>query len=56
VSPRPSTGTCSTPAWDSGKTYSDQVVSHKGRLWKARWWTQNNEPGTNEVWADNGTC
>lgn len=34
-------------------------VSHQGRNWMAKWWTQGEEPGTtgpDGVWADKGAC
>lgn len=31
-------------------------VTYNGRTWEARWWTQNQAPGTNEVWLDRGPC
>lgn len=53
----PTGGTCADAAWDAAKVYTGgQRVSHKGHTWEARWWTQNNEPGTNEVWLDKGAC
>ncbi|GIH27466.1 chitinase [Acrocarpospora phusangensis] len=33
------------------------TVSHNGRNWLAKWWTQNEAPpGTTGVWADQGSC
>ncbi len=53
-SPPPS---CAHPAWSPTTIYTGgQKVSHQGRAWEARWWTQNNTPGTNEVWRDLGPC
>ncbi|WP_280518810.1 chitinase C-terminal domain-containing protein [Planobispora rosea] len=53
-------GTCADPAWEAGKVYTGgNRVSHKGRTWEAKWWTQNNEPGTTGewgVWKDLGPC
>ncbi|OON41353.1 hypothetical protein BTJ39_05165 [Izhakiella australiensis] len=38
-------------AWQSSKTYfGGEVVSWKGKQYKAKWWTQNNEPGASDVW------
>ncbi|MCG8570339.1 MAG: Ig-like domain-containing protein [Spirochaetes bacterium] len=40
------------PAWDSSETYlKDDVVTHNGRKWRARWWTQGEEPGTTGEWG-----
>lgn len=36
-----------------------QIVSHNGRQWRAKWWTQGEEPGTTGpwgVWEDLGPC
>nr|BFE81650.1 hypothetical protein GCM10020093_042510 [Planobispora longispora] len=53
-------GTCADPAWEAGKVYTGgNKVSHKDRTWEAKWWTQNNEPGTTGewgVWKDLGPC
>ncbi|MET9341426.1 glycoside hydrolase family 19 protein [Nonomuraea sp. NPDC003804] len=44
-------------AWSSSAVYhGGTAVSHAGRNWSARWWTQNETPGTAEVWADQGAC
>jgi chitinase len=51
---------CALPAWERGKVYTGgNEVSHKGRKWRAQWWTQNEEPGTTGewgVWRDQGAC
>ncbi|RXJ71572.1 hypothetical protein CS022_20395 [Veronia nyctiphanis] len=54
-----STGGCA-PAWDAGKIYNtgDQI-SHNGKKYEAKWWTQGQEPGTTGqwgVWKDLGAC
>ncbi|WP_207209712.1 carbohydrate-binding protein [Pectobacterium zantedeschiae] len=37
--------------WSSAKIYlGGDSVSWKGKNYKAKWWTQNNEPGSNDVW------
>lgn len=37
------------PAWDASSTYtSGDQVTHDGQVWEAQWWTQGDEPGTNE--------
>ncbi|MFF3244995.1 glycosyl hydrolase family 18 protein [Streptomyces sp. NPDC002870] len=55
----PSTG-CTAGAWSSTPAYTGGAqVSHKGHLWKAKWWTQGEEPGTTGewgVWQDLGVC
>ncbi|MBL1086986.1 phosphodiester glycosidase family protein [Streptomyces actinomycinicus] len=59
---------CTAPAWDRNAAYSGgQTVSLHGRVWKAQWWTQGDEPGTSgqwgayqdqvhRVWQDAGAC
>ncbi len=34
------------------------TVSHAGRQWRAKWWTQNEMPSTggSGVWEDLGPC
>ncbi|MGW4161246.1 glycosyl hydrolase family 18 protein [Streptomyces sp. NPDC004788] len=58
--PTPTGGTCTAPAYVAGQVYTGgQTVSHKGHNWKAKWWTQNEEPGTTGewgVWQDLGAC
>ncbi|GAA3397797.1 chitinase C-terminal domain-containing protein [Streptomyces roseoviridis] len=58
--PTPTGGTCTAPAYVAGTVYNaGNLVSHKGRTWKAQWWTQNEEPGTTGewgVWRDQGAC
>lgn len=41
------------PAWDAGATYNggDKVV-YQNKVYKAKWWTQNETPGQAEVWED----
>ncbi|WP_030775409.1 chitinase C-terminal domain-containing protein [Streptomyces sp. NRRL F-2664] len=60
TTPPPTGGTCTNPAYVAGTVYnSGNVVSHKGRNWRAQWWTQNEEPGTTGdwgVWKDQGAC
>ncbi|ACZ84908.1 glycoside hydrolase family 19 protein [Streptosporangium roseum] len=51
-----SAAACATP-WSSGAVYTGgAVASHNGHNWSAKWWTQNETPGTAAVWADQGTC
>ncbi|MYY03409.1 chitinase [Streptomyces sp. SID4913] len=43
--------------WSSSTAYSaGGTVSHHGRNWTAKWWTQNENPGATTVWADAGAC
>ena len=44
-------------AWTSSWVYTGgQTVAHDGHLWKAAWWTRNQEPGTAfGPWQDLGT-
>ncbi|MFI6390318.1 glycoside hydrolase family 19 protein [Nonomuraea sp. NPDC050540] len=51
-----SAAACAT-AWSSSAVYNGgAVVSHNGHNWSAKWWTQNESPGSAAVWADQGTC
>ncbi|KAK9687388.1 Chitinase 2, partial [Basidiobolus ranarum] len=58
--PTPDAGICTDiPQWNSGIAYTgNQQVIYNGSLWKAKWWTLNNEPGNNpeQVWAEVGPC
>ncbi|MCD0481798.1 carbohydrate-binding protein [Streptacidiphilus sp. ASG 303] len=58
--PTPTGGTCTAPAWDRTAVYvGGNTVSHQGHTWKAKWWTQGEEPGTTGewgVWQDLGAC
>ncbi|MCX5202614.1 glycosyl hydrolase family 18 protein [Streptomyces sp. NBC_00237] len=58
--PTPTPGACTAPAYVADTPYSGgATVSHKGRQWKAKWWTQGAEPGTTGewgVWQDLGAC
>ncbi|MFJ2585674.1 glycoside hydrolase family 19 protein [Streptomyces sp. NPDC087538] len=45
------------PGWSSSTAYTaGGTVSHHGRNWTAKWWTQNENPGATGVWADQGAC
>ncbi|MGW1430683.1 glycoside hydrolase family 19 protein [Streptomyces sp. NPDC002431] len=45
------------PLWNSTTAYTQGgTVSHHGRNWTAKWWTQNENPGATSVWADQGAC
>ncbi|MGW7225406.1 glycoside hydrolase family 19 protein [Streptomyces cyaneofuscatus] len=44
-------------AWNSSSVYTGgQTASYNGRNYTAKWWTQNERPGSSDVWADNGAC
>jgi len=55
----PPAGGCG-PAWSAGAVYTGgMVVSHNGRKYTARYWTQGETPGTTGqwgAWQDNGPC
>ncbi|MFF8710012.1 glycoside hydrolase family 19 protein [Streptomyces sp. NPDC015184] len=47
---------CAAP-WNSSSVYTGgQAASHNGHNWTAKWWTQNEIPGSSDVWADQGSC
>lgn len=52
--------TCTAPTWDPSAVYvGGNTVSWQGHSWKAKWWTQGEEPGTTGewgVWQDLGAC
>ncbi|HEY1176325.1 MAG TPA: glycosyl hydrolase family 18 protein [Phytomonospora sp.] len=56
----PTVNPCANPAWAAATVYNGgNLVSHKGHNWRAKWWTQGEEPGTTGqwgVWADQGAC
>lgn len=40
-------------AWDSETIYTGgEEVVFNGKIYKAKWWTQNEEPGKADVWED----
>ncbi|MFE1271604.1 glycoside hydrolase family 19 protein [Streptomyces sp. NPDC058758] len=44
-------------AWNSGQVYTGgMTASYNGRNWYAKWWTQNERPGSSDVWRDEGAC
>lgn len=51
---------CTAPAWNPTTIYvQGNEVKHNGRQWRAKWWTQGEEPGTTGqwgVWLDLGPC
>jgi chitinase len=51
------TSSCSTPSYVHGNIYvGGNEVSYEGKKWRAKWWTQNEYPGTSAVWEDLGAC
>jgi chitodextrinase len=47
---------CVTP-WNASSVYwGGNTASYNGHNWSAKWWTQNETPGTAQVWADQGAC
>lgn len=53
-------GECTGEPWSPYAIYTKgDEVSHNGYNWRAKWWTQNDEPGTTGewgVWEDLGPC
>ncbi|MEV0611954.1 DUF2341 domain-containing protein [Nonomuraea sp. NPDC050404] len=49
--------TPSLPAWDAGTVYTaGQEVTHRDAVWRASWWTRNQEPGDpNGPWQEIAT-
>lgn len=44
-------------AWSSSSVYTGGgAASYNGHNWTAKWWTQNEAPGSADVWADQGSC
>jgi mannan endo-1,4-beta-mannosidase len=40
------------PEWNVNAQYvGGDIVTHNGKLWKAEWWTNHEEPGTTGVWG-----
>ncbi|MFB7915299.1 glycoside hydrolase family 19 protein [Streptomyces sp. NPDC056061] len=47
---------CAAP-WSSSSVYTGgNSASYNGHNWTAKWWTQNETPGSSDVWADQGAC
>ncbi|MEV3990005.1 glycoside hydrolase family 19 protein [Streptomyces sp. NPDC049837] len=47
---------CAAP-WSSATVYTGgKAASYNGRNWLAKWWTQNERPGSADVWSDQGAC
>ncbi|MFE6978926.1 lytic polysaccharide monooxygenase [Streptomyces sp. NPDC057682] len=53
-------GDCTGAAWQAGSVYNGgDTVSLNGHNYRAKWWTQGDEPGTGGdwgVWTDLGAC
>jgi hypothetical protein len=53
-------GSCTAGAWKASSVYvGGDSVSYGGHTWKAKWWTQGEQPGTTGewgVWQDLGAC
>lgn len=53
-------GECAEDPWGRTDVYNTgDTVSWEGHSWKAKWWTQGDEPGTTGqwgVWEDLGAC
>ncbi|WNV83405.1 glycoside hydrolase family 19 protein [Umezawaea sp. Da 62-37] len=57
VLPTSATAAGCASGWNSGTVYTNgMTASYNSHNWLAQWWTQNEAPGTNSVWADQGTC
>ena len=59
TSPTASVPGCTAPSWSATAIYTGGTqVSHNGRTWRARWWTQGEAPSTggSGVWEDLGPC
>ncbi|WP_405209320.1 glycosyl hydrolase family 18 protein [Aquimarina sp. LLG6339-5] len=53
------TGGCTAPPYVNGQVYvGGDTVSYQGNEYRAKWWTQNNDPVTNRenVWELLGPC
>ncbi|MER7810953.1 glycoside hydrolase family 19 protein [Streptomyces sp900116325] len=51
-----SAATCAAP-WNASSVYTGGgAASYNGHNWTAKWWTQNERPGSSDVWADQGSC
>ncbi|MGH3681661.1 MAG: carbohydrate-binding protein [Natronosporangium sp.] len=58
--PQHSIQACTEPAWSPSTVYvGGDRVQHDGNAWRAKWWTQGEEPGTTGewgVWEQAGSC
>lgn len=49
--------TCSLPTWNSSTQYvGGSKVSYNGKVYSAKWWTQNDQPDISVVWAFVENC
>ena len=52
-----SSSSCAAAAWSATQVYASPTkVAHKGFEYTNKWWTQGNEPGTNDVWSKGAAC
>ncbi|MFT2020451.1 glycoside hydrolase family 19 protein [Streptomyces sp. 796.1] len=52
-----SAATACAAGWTSSAVYTGgNTVSYNGHNWSAKWWTQNEKPGSADVWSDQGAC
>ena len=57
TAPSTAPGACTSAEWNSSAVYTGgNLVSYNNRSYKAKWWTQGNAPGSNDVWQDMGAC
>ncbi|MFD5560982.1 lytic polysaccharide monooxygenase [Kitasatospora griseola] len=53
-------GSCTAAAWDPARVYnSGDGASYGNHNWRAKWWTQGEQPGSTGqwgVWEDLGAC
>lgn len=48
---------CGYSEWKSNSIYNGgDKVYHANKIYKAKWWTQNNTPGTDPVWEFDSDC
>ncbi|AZS13822.1 carbohydrate-binding protein [Paenibacillus lutimineralis] len=60
IDPAPTPKPCNAVAWDKQQAYvGGEIVNYDGRTWKAKWWTQGDEPGKAGgagVWEEQSGC
>jgi chitodextrinase len=55
--PHPTPGFCTQEPYSATKVYTQGLtVSFADRVYRAQWWTLNEQPGTAQVWLDKGPC
>lgn len=55
--PTASAATPCAAGWSATTVYTGgNTVSYNGHNWSAKWWTQNQQPGSADVWTDQGAC